>query len=270
MHFRHGIFGVLTLGALGLFGCGGDGSSEPTGAADTGAQLADTGVGSDTGGPSSDLTAYQWETLTMSAPAGDSGAVLGALFTDALRKREIVVVLRMPQTGSGALEVGSAVRADGTETPDDPADDVYAFEDVGTCNLADGSTTPCEFATYAGALERDDAGWRSAAPAFVYVYHTVYKMVIRMRSVTLTQRDGDCAADVCGAFSGAVTEADAALTVFDAVTGNPATRTDLKAFMAQFNTAPDTMVADDSGALVPAYTFSGTFDAFEVGFEPTL
>ncbi len=266
MKLRLGIFGVLALGALALTGCGGD---APAGTVDAGPQAQDTGVGQDTGGAPSDLTAYQWETLTMSAPAGDSGAVLGALFTDALRKREIVLVLRMPQTGSGALEVGSAVRAEGTETPDDPADDVYAFEDAGTCNLADGSTTPCEFATYAGALERDDAGWRSASPAFIYVYHTVYKMVIRMRSVTLTQRDGDCAADVCGAFSGAVTEADAALTVFDAVTGNPATRTDLKAFMAQFNTAPDTTVADDSGALVPAYTFSGTFDAFEVGFEPT-
>jgi len=258
------ILSSLALGVLALTGCGGDASA---GAADAGPEVGDSGAGRDTGAASSDLTAYQWETLTMSAPAGDSGAVLGALFTDALRKREIVVILRLPKTGDGTLEVGSAARAEGAETPDDPADDVYAFEDAGTCNLADGTTTPCDFAAYAGQMTRDAAGWRTSTPGFVYVYHTVYKMVIRMRSVTLTQRDGDCAADLCGAFSGAVTEADAALTIFDAVTGNPATRTDLKAFMAQFNTAPDTMVADDSGALVPAYTFSGNFDGFEVGFR---
>ena len=81
MKLRLGIFGVLTLGALALTGCGGD---APAGTVDAGPQAQDTGVGQDTGGAPSDLTAYQWETLTMSAPAGDSVSWAHTAFSEVI------------------------------------------------------------------------------------------------------------------------------------------------------------------------------------------
>ncbi|MFZ4735147.1 MAG: hypothetical protein ACOYM9_04340 [Bradymonadia bacterium] len=257
---------VLVAVGLVFSACGDDAESDGPATPDAGDGGGQPPVGG--GDPPADtLTAYQWETLSLTAPLGDSGTVLGTLFTDGLRKREIILVTRLSGSTPGTFESGSARRTEGSDTPEDPADDVFEYYEAGDCTLPDGTVEPCTFDVHRGALTTGSDGWRSEARGFVYVYHTVYKMVVRLKNLELAETRAGCSADVCGTFAGAVSESDAALTVFNVVTDDPSTRTDLKTFLSNFGTTPDTTVPDDTGAMVPAYSFAGAFEAFEVGFD---
>ncbi len=260
------LFWVLVVASWVCLGCGEDAESDGPATPDAG----DGGGVPPMGGmapPADTLTAYQWETLSLTAPLGDSGIVLGTLFTDGLRKREIILVTRLSGGTPGTFESGSARRSDGADTPDDPADDVFEYYESGDCTLPDGTVQPCGFEVHRGELTTGADGWRSAQRGFVYVYHTVYKMVVRLKNVELAEVSAGCNADVCGTFAGAVSEDDAALTVFNVVTDDPSTRTDLKTFLTNFGTTPDTTVPGDGSDMVPAYSFAGAFEAFEVGFD---
>jgi hypothetical protein len=268
---RLGAVVVAVYGAIGT-GCSSDDSAgSPT--VDAGSGGAGGGGGAGGAGPTGEVRTQFWTKFEMERPAG-ANEVLGPLFNAALQDRSIKMLIQHDGTAAEGpvLRIASADLVAGQDTEMDPTDDVFTFRREAVCQDAAGADVACEMAVgEVGAVDTAD-GYQSAAPTVIEAYSSTYKMVIRMRAVDVTvglaDRGAACDFDVCATFEGAVTVSDASTTVFELTTGQPETRTDLKTFMENFGVEPDTEVTNAAGEPEAAYTFSGSFSADEVAFQP--
>lgn len=251
-------------------GCGSDDAGSGTTAADLGAggNGGNGGGGSGGGGASGTVTTQFWTGFTMSKPEGANGA-LGPLFNAALQDRTIMVLLQRDDTGAGGpiVRTGSAKVVAGQDTPDDPTDDVFAFNEASTCSDKDGNDGPCSIEIGEATVADDADGYHTTSKTLVNAYSSRYRMVVRLREMDITVTTAGCDFDSCATFKGAVTVTDASQAIFEVVTGDPTSRTDLKTFMENFGNQPDTMIPNAQGEMEAAWTFEGTFTADEVEFQ---
>ena len=251
--------------ALGAGGCGGD-----DGGAEDSTAVADMGAAGGAGGSAGAgvVTTQFWTSFDMSKPAGVNGA-LGPLFNAALQDRTIMVLLQRDDTGADGpvVRTGSAKVVSGQDTPEDPTDDTFDFNLASTCSDAAGNGGPCDIEVGEATIVDDADGYHTTSKTLINAYSSRYRMVVRLRDVEMVVKYAPCAFDSCATFKGAVTLTDASKAIFEVVTDDPTSRTDLKTFMENFGNQPDTMVLNAQGVMEGAWTFEGTFTSDEVTFK---
>ena len=261
--------------ALGLVACGSEDGGSESAAGGTSQSGSDAGAGSGGGGagggggPSGEVTTWGWAALTLSKPGMDVNAVLGPLFDNALKDGTIRVLFQLDDTQDTGpvVRTGSANLTGGADTPDDPRDDTFQWRTEADCANAEGATAPCTMDIGEVGIERDaEGGFQTAEATIIHAYSSKYQMVVRLGNVEMTATTADCAFDVCVSFTGAVAVSDAEQTIFELVTDDPSTRTDLKSFMDNFGAMPDTQSPNAAGVVEDAYTFAGDIQADEVAF----
>lgn len=259
--------------ALAMSACGSEGDDSGEAAGGT-SQTGDAGPGSggaggNGGGPSGVVTTWGWAALTLSKPEMDVNEVLGPLFDNALKDGSIRVLFQVDDTQASGpvVRTGSANLTGGEDTPEDPRDDTFQWRTEAECSDSTGATSPCTMDVGETGITPDDAGgFVTAEKTIIHAYSSKYKMVVRLGNVEMTATTSDCAFDVCVSFTGAVAVSDASRTIFELVTDDPTTRTDLKTFMDNFGVAPDTQSPNAEGVVEDAYTFAGNIQADEVAF----
>ena len=271
------VFGTAISGCGSSSGGGGGidaaaGGASGADAAAGGASGADAGTGGGTGGAGGGETlpsaSYYWSRFGMTQPDGPN-QVLGPLFDLALRDGTIRVLTQIDGAAAGGpvAHTGTVQIASGADTADDPTDDTFGWRTSADCNDQAGASSTCNFTVGDAQLAVENGVFHSTTNTPINAYSSKYLMVVRLRDVALTEKPDGCDYDKCVEFKGAVITSDAERTIFKLTDADPAP-TNLKAFMDNFGTAPDTTGTNDAGETEPAYTFAGSFGADEVTFAP--